>query len=862
MPLPAVTSIYPSSGPLSGSTSVTITGTSFTGATGVTIGGSAAASFTVNDDTSITFTTPSHSAGTASVLVTTPGGTNASSPLYTYQSAPTVAGISPPSGPLSSGSFVVITGANFTGTTGVKIGGTDATSVHVDSPTQITCTAPGHAAGTVSVDVTTPSGVNTANTLYTYQSAPTVTGISPSSGPLGGGSVVMITGTNFVGATGVTIGGTAVTITSATSTSITFTTPSHSAGTASVLVTTPSGTNASSPPYTYLAAPIVSSISPTSGTANGGTSVTITGTNFTGATGVTIGGAAATGVTVVSSTSITCTTPSGSGGTTSVQVTTPGGTSAPNALYNFALTPPTVTAISPFSGVTVGGSTVTITGTNLTAVTSVTFGGVSATDVTTISSTTLSCTVPAGSPGVASVLVTTPSGTNAANTLFTYVPPPPTVTGASVNDISPAIGSTLGGTMVKVTGTDFTEVGGVTIGGVPATNVTVISSTSLMCITPAGSVGTASVVVATAGGTNDDNDFFTYALLTPTVSAISPNRGTSAGGTTVTISGANFTGTTGVMIGGAAADRVIVLNDNTLACITPAGTAGTAKSVVVSTPNGSNADNSLFTFVQALPTVSSVSPPIGAASGATSVTLNGTHFTGATSVTFGGVPATGITVIDDTTLTCTTPAGLAGSTSVLVTAAAGTSAANSLYLYVQAVPTDTYIYLKGGRGDGFVPLWTGALSEEGMVGDTGASLGTAGREVSDPYRDIHNYSTTVQAAVKTPNNLSFSSGSLVLNGTAFKTSGSTPTLFSGLTLGGLPAVAVYPAPYAAGPVPNSGTASMTLTDLVPQVSDEVAHEKPRQYARVATWLIFTSQSGISYKFRKDQVLGWGSQPRA
>lgn len=880
MPAPTVTSLSLSSGPLTGGTALTINGANFnssTADTSVTIGGVAATSVTVVNTSTITCITPASTSlvtVTASVVVTTLDGANAANTLYTYRAAPSLTAISKSRGPLAGATTLTLTGADFTGVTSVTFGLTAATSFTFNNDTSITCTAPAHSAGAVSVGITTPVGTNATNTLYTYVSAPTVTGISASSGPLGGGASVTISGTNLLGATAVTLGGESATSVSASSdSSLTFLTPAHAVGTVSLVVTAPGGTVTSSNIYTYVLAPIVSSISPTSGTANGGLSVIITGTNFTGATGVTIGGGTATGVTVVSPTSITCTTPSGSGGTASVQVTTPGGTSATNALYNFALTPPTVTSISPFSGVTTGGSTVTITGTNFTAVDSVTFNGAPATEVSATSSTTISCKIPAGSSGLASVLVTTPSGTNAANTLFTYVPPQPIVTsvvvtrvlanGTSVDDSPPAVGSTLGGTMLRVTGSNFTEVGGVTIGGLPATNVTVLSNTSLTCITPAQSyLGPLSVVVATAGGTNVGNTLFTYALLTPTVSAISPNSGTSAGGTTVVVSGANFTGTTGVKIGGAAADHIIVLNDNTLTCRTPAGTAGTPKSVVVSTTNGSNTDNTLFTFVEALPTLSSVSPPIGAASGATSVTLTGTHFTGAYSVTFGGIPATGITVIDDTTLTCTTPAVQAGSASVLVTAAAGTSAANSLYLYVQAVPTDTYIYLKGGRGDGFVPLWTGALSEEGMVGDTGATLGTAGREVSDPYRDIHNYSTTVQAAVKTPNNLTFSSGSLVLNGTAFKTTGATPALNSGLTLGGLPTVAIYPAPYGTGPVPTAGTGSMALTDLTPQVSDEVAHEKPRQYARIATWLIFTSQSGIPYKFRKDQVLGWGSKPRS
>ena len=82
-------------------------------------------------------------------------------------------------------------------------------------------------------------------------------------------------------------------------------------------------------------APTVTSLTPTSGTTAGGTAVTITGTGFTGATGVTFGGVAATNVSVVSSTSITATTPAGSAGTASVVVTTPAGSNAANTLFTY-----------------------------------------------------------------------------------------------------------------------------------------------------------------------------------------------------------------------------------------------------------------------------------------------------------------------------------------------------------------------------------------------------------------------------------------------------------------------------------------------------------------------------------------------
>ena len=81
---------------------------------------------------------------------------------------------------------------------------------------------------------------------------------------------------------------------------------------------------------------------------------------------------------------------------------------------------PTVTLVAPLSGDTKGGTAITITGTNFTGTTGVTVGGVAATSVAIVSGTSITCVTPAGTEGVASVLVTNGSGTNAGNTLFVY----------------------------------------------------------------------------------------------------------------------------------------------------------------------------------------------------------------------------------------------------------------------------------------------------------------------------------------------------------------------------------------------------------------------------------------------------------
>jgi hypothetical protein len=95
------------------------------------------------------------------------------------------------------------------------------------------------------------------------------------------------------------------------------------------------------------------------------------------------------------------------------------------------ITFPTVTAISPTSGTTLGGTSVTITGTNLSGASAVTIGGVAATNVVVVDSTRITATSPANAQGTASVLATTPDGTSVANMLYTYVMPDIAVTHAS-----------------------------------------------------------------------------------------------------------------------------------------------------------------------------------------------------------------------------------------------------------------------------------------------------------------------------------------------------------------------------------------------------------------------------------------------
>lgn len=283
------------------------------------------------------------------------------------------------------------------------------------------------------------------NALKLIPAQPAVTGVTPAVGPIAGGNTVTISGVHLTGATAVSFGGNAAVIFPVSDTQVTATVPAGSAGTVDVRVTTPNGTSVASSAdfYTYVFAPTVGAVSPNSGPTAGGNLVTITGSNFARATSVAFGGVPAISFSVLGNTLIDAAVPPGAAGTVDVAVTTPGGTNTANALYTYVTPAPTVTAIYPPSGSTLGGTGVTIIGTDLTGASAVTIGGAACTPISAVTATSLSCTTSVGSVGAASVLVTTPNGTNTANTLYTYVAPGPTL--KVVDSAGRAVGYFLGG---------------------------------------------------------------------------------------------------------------------------------------------------------------------------------------------------------------------------------------------------------------------------------------------------------------------------------------------------------------------------------------------------------------------------------
>lgn len=173
-------------------------------------------------------------------------------------------------------------------------------------------------------------------------------------------------------------------------------------------------------------------------------------------------------------------------------------------------TVPVVNSVSPSSGPTSGGTNVTIVGNFLTSATSVTFDGNAATSVNVVNSQTITCITPSNFDGPASVIVTTPTGSNGNNSLFTYVTTGTPILLPSITSINPNFGPPSGGTFVTINGSRLSGTSAVSFGGLPMTSLNVVNSSTVTGIVPANSPGAVNVVLTTPEGTALLTSGYTY----------------------------------------------------------------------------------------------------------------------------------------------------------------------------------------------------------------------------------------------------------------------------------------------------------------------------------------------------------------
>lgn len=249
------------------------------------------------------------------------------------------------------------------------------------------------------------------------------------------------------------------------------------------------------------------------------------------------------------------------------------------------------------------------------------------------------------------------------------------VTVSTVTSVSPATGSTAGGTAVTITGTSFSGSPSVTFGGVAATSVVVVNSTTITCVTGVHAAGLVTVAVGSATLANG----YTY-VVPPVLTSLTPIVGTKRGGTVVMLTGTGFTGATSVLFGSTAGVGLMISSDTSITVVTPAHVGALVDVSVVGVTTSTLTE--AFTFVA----VDHVSPRTGTVAGGTAVTVTGFGFTAQTGVLFDTDAATSV-VLDPTTpnlkLTAVTPAHAAGLVDVTVS---GVDSGADLYTYTLPVP--------------------------------------------------------------------------------------------------------------------------------------------------------------------------------
>jgi len=269
---------------------------------------------------------------------------------------------------------------------------------------------------------------------------------------------------------------------------------------------------------------------------------------------------------------------------------------------------------------------VLITGANLSGSTSVQFGGAPAASFTVLSDTAIKAIVGSGATGA--VTVATPKGT-ASLSGFTFAGVP------TISGFSPA--SAGEGSTVTITGTYLTGTSAIQFGGVNARSIAILTDTSLTAVVDTGASG--NIVLATPGGTATRGGFN---YIGPTIGSFTPSAGNE--GTTITIMGTGFTGTTAVSFGGIPAISFVVVSPTTITAVLGAG--GTGNVTVVN--NSGQSTRAGFAFTG--PTIDSFAPAM--AGTGTKITIYGTNFSGTTQVTVAG-DAVRFTVVDSSTIVAT-----------------------------------------------------------------------------------------------------------------------------------------------------------------------------------------------------------------
>lgn len=517
-----ITKVLPPRGGTAGGTQVLLEGSGFirgfatrgTDAkreTTLKFGGNSVVEYQIIDDETLELRSPPGLVGPATVLLKNPNGNFSCNSCFTYFDELFVTSLTPKEGPLRGGNEVTIVGQGFTSDTQVVFG-TFATPqmTLVDANTLKAVVPRGTVADAVDVVVYNKNGVSSQRRAYRYLPEPRLNSVSPLTGPISGGTSVVLTGQGLGRVTAVSFGNTAATsFTVNSETQITAVTPAASAvGAVDVKVSNAADSWTMKGAFTYVnptGAFEIFSVVPH--VARAGDTVTVTGQALdTAGITVSVGGNAATlGSATFSTLQFTVPVRGAAPRKSDVVVISGSSTQTLTQGFTYGLT---LSALSPVSGPVAGGTSVTLTGSALPPSAEVFIGSLPATQVMVSSETQALALTPKGSGGAPSALWVRDAADleNEAvlANVFTFEE------ALSLGRVQPERGAIAGGTLVTVLGSGFGESTVVSFGANKAKDVKIIDSHTLSCRTPKGNVGTVDVKVERLGAKDDLPGGFSY----------------------------------------------------------------------------------------------------------------------------------------------------------------------------------------------------------------------------------------------------------------------------------------------------------------------------------------------------------------
>ena len=458
---PIITSVVQDNGNVQGGEQVEINGDYFQPDSTVKFGNTLVENAQYVSPNQIIVQAPAGVQGNVEVVVTNIDGQNATA-TYRYFANPIITAIAPNSGPLAGGNEVVITGNYFMNGANVTFGDQKAVVVS-QTVNKITVKAPASIEKkAVNVTVTNPDATTTTLAdAYTYVAGPEINSVTPNKGLVTGGESVKILGSEFIDGAKVYLNNKEAVTTFISANELTIITPAWaSAQSVDVKVINPDKQeNILKNGYTFEnLAPVITTISPNEGQMEGSALVTITGENFLSGAKVYFKDTPISIVTVASSTSIRFRTPAwGVSEKVTVKVVNPDAKYAEVAkgYYYLPKPAPVLKSVTPSSGSTAGGESVTIAGSNFVAGAKVLFN---TTEITpqSVSSTSIVIKTPKWDKAeYVNVKVLNPDGQHAVlENAYQFIAPPPPP-GPVVTSISPDNGPLAGYTLAVVTGENF-----------------------------------------------------------------------------------------------------------------------------------------------------------------------------------------------------------------------------------------------------------------------------------------------------------------------------------------------------------------------------------------------------------------------